>query len=131
MPSKQKENACEATVYMRRWRETHPEWDVKNAEHHKTKYALYKEKVLDLLGHACVACGYDDIRALQIDHINGDGWVERRKRNGNKMNRGYGYPFLKQVLEDPLVKQKFQILCANCNWIKRHVNKEMAHFNYT
>jgi hypothetical protein len=28
-------------------------------------------------------------------------------------------------LYDPQILEKYQILCANCNWIKRYENKEM------
>ena len=70
----------------------------------------------------CVKCGFSDIRALQIDHINGWGTQEYKgnKKNAMKMYRIY--------LKNPeLAKKKVQILCANCNWIKKHENKEHSH----
>jgi len=70
-------------------------------------------------GPICVICGITDIRCLQFDHINGDGYKERHEKNikGNTTVRYY----LKHKEE---AIQKLQVLCANCNWIKRHENKE-------
>lgn len=36
-------------------------------------YQEHRSKVFDMLGRQCVKCGFDDIRALQIDHIHGGG----------------------------------------------------------
>ena len=55
----------------------------------------------------CHKCGYDDIRALDIDHKNNDG-RENRGRAGGCYYREY----LKEDRND------LQVLCRNCNWIK-------------
>lgn len=72
-----------------------------------------KEKAFDKLGRECVHCGFSDIRALQIDHVNSDGGFDRILSPA---------AFYKKVLDD--TTGAFQTLCANCNWIKRHVNGE-------
>ena len=51
---------------------------------------------------------------LQIDHVNGGGIKDRYS----------GTALFKHVLENP---KDYQILCANCNWIKRYRNKEGPH----
>jgi hypothetical protein len=53
---------------------------------------------------------------LQLDHVNGGGTCERKqKRWGNT-----------RVYMDALAHPaKYQLLCANCNWIKRHENGEI------
>ena len=61
-----------------------------------------------LLGEKCSRCGFDDIRALQIDHINAGGSQEFKK-----LGQGGVY---RKVLTSP---EDYQCLCANCNWIKR------------
>src|SRR6266446_5698640 len=33
-----------------------------------------RREVIEHLGGKCVHCGFSDYRALQVDHINGDGW---------------------------------------------------------
>lgn len=70
----------------------------------------------------CNRCGLDDIRALTIDHINGDGWKDRSasRRGGIQFYRwlkSYGYP------------TNVQVLCMSCQWIKRYENCEMNHQN--
>ena len=66
---------------------------------------------------ACVKCGYSDLRALSIDHINGGG----RKHNEE----------IKERIYDWLIKNNFpdgyQTLCMNDQWIKRAENNELAH----
>jgi len=71
-------------------------------------------KAIEHLGARCVACGYDaDIRALQIDHIDGGGRKEYLSTGSHKM--------LKAILAGA---EGYQVLCANCNVIKRYDNAE-------
>jgi len=80
----------------------------------KKIYESRKATIFIHFGNKCNRCGFDDYRALQIDHINGEGGIERRKTNG--------IPFLNRVLKE-LNSNKYQLLCANCNWIKRAESK--------
>ena len=93
-------------------------WE-KNKEKFKPIRERYRKdtrkKATDHLGGKCKKCGFDDERALQIDHINGDGIKDR-----NKQITG----FYKRVIED--TENKYQLLCANCNAIKRIENKEFG-----
>ena len=66
---------------------------------------------------ACVKCGFSDIRALVIDHINGDGASHR------KTVKGIGMRFY-LWLEKNNYPDGFQTLCSNCNLIKMIDNKE-------
>jgi hypothetical protein len=72
-------------------------------------------KLIHELGGCCCKCGFSDWRALQIDHIHGNGFKEREHRNSPK--------YYRKVLENP---DEYQLLCANCNWIKRYENNETA-----
>lgn len=65
-------------------------------------------------------CGITDIRCLQLDHINGDGAADRRMRRSTGLV-SYYYHHLDEA------KEKLQVLCANCNWIKRHNNHEVRN----
>lgn len=73
------------------------------------------------MGGRCKNCGFSDERALQIDHINGGGVKEKKNVKTN-----YNSFLLKQIQEDKeqFIK-KYQLLCANCNWIKKAENKEV------
>lgn len=66
---------------------------------------------------ACVRCGFADIRALSIDHIDGKGRLDRRLRGrvGNFLYR--------QLIKEGF-PTGFQTLCMNCQWVKRFENNE-------
>lgn len=68
-------------------------------------------------------CGFDDPRALQIDHINGGGHAERlAKPSSWKFSCNAAYQRMRQRFLDG----ELQVLCANCNWIKRAENAELG-----
>ena len=77
--------------------------------------AGHKILAFQLLGDKCAKCGFSDVRALQIDHINGDGVTER------KQLRSIG---IRRKISMTGVTTGYQLLCANCNWIKRAENNE-------
>lgn len=77
-----------------------------------------RQKALDVLGGVCVRCGFADRRALQIDHINGGGSKEYRDIGNTKVYRR---------IAKGLDLERYQLLCANCNFIKRVENAEFAH----
>ena len=99
-------------------------------EYHKELHRLKRDKLLpyfqarrfrirkELLelagGNKCAKCGFGDWRALQFDHINGGGKKDQKIMCSQTLMR-------KDILENP---NKYQVLCANCNWIKRYENKE-------
>jgi hypothetical protein len=64
--------------------------------------------------------GCTDWRCLQIDHIRGGG---RQERIIYTRSRGTG-AYYTDVMKDKT--GKYQLLCANCNWIKKYVNDESA-----
>jgi hypothetical protein len=68
----------------------------------------------------CVECHYDtDLAALQIEHKNDDGAVDR-KRFGGTCNNYDIHKMIWYYLNHPEeARQKLQILCANCNSIKQ------------
>ena len=119
--------------YMQEWLQKHKEYmreyRVNNKEHirelmrdkpyQKNYLRRIRNSVLEALGAKCVKCGFGDKRALQIDHINGGGTKERKQ----KLFKGH---FHKHVLKSFLAKEsKYQLLCANCNWIKKFENNEI------
>lgn len=78
----------------------------------------YHSDALDILGSKCIKCGFTDKRALQIDHVNGGGTKQHREL-GN-------WRVYKMIRDVPGFKDEFQILCANCNWIKKSENLEVV-----
>jgi hypothetical protein len=76
--------------------------------------AITREAALLALGSKCIKCGFSDVRALQIDHIDGGGGKELQTIGSPGVYR--------KVLTAP--QGVYQLLCANCNWIKRYENEE-------
>lgn len=85
--------------------------------------ALHAEKRRELrvrtvthLGGRCRRCGYDgDSRAFAIDHVNGDGGKER------KSGRVQAAIWRAALVDE---EGRYQLLCANCNVIKRFEQNE-------
>jgi len=76
-----------------------------------------RREVIEHLGGVCIRCGYKtDIRALVLDHKNGNG-SEDRRRLGGKIARYY----INHLGE---AEKELQVLCSNCNKIKAIENKE-------
>lgn len=80
----------------------------------------YKRRIrraaLAKLGNKCIHCGFEDWRALQIDHIEGGGRKECREIGSDGIQR--------KVIAMEHPETEYQCLCANCNWIKRYENNE-------
>ena len=71
------------------------------------------ELILDAYGRVCVCCGETCVEFLTLDHINGGG-KEHLREVGN------GYQVLVSVVSENFPKDKYQILCWNCNAVKRY-----------
>lgn len=84
----------------------------------REEYRTLRDECVARLGGCCAVCGETDWRVLQIDHIDGDGAEDRaRFKRGSNSSTTY----LQHILKNP---SKYQILCANHNWIKRVENNE-------
>ncbi len=78
-----------------------------------------KIKVLAAYGNKCCECNESDPLVLNIDHVFNDGHKHvggtGRRFTGNSL---YGY-----LIKNNFPKDRFQILCANCNqrkeWFRR------------
>ena len=64
---------------------------------------------------SCVRCGFDDIRALTIDHINENGSEQRKYLSPAQHGGARFYKWLK----DNEYPAGYQTLCMNCQFIKR------------
>jgi hypothetical protein len=79
-----------------------------------------RKKIRDALiahfGGKCARCEFADWRALQLDHVNGSG----TKEHGDKKSVTSFY----QAAMATKPGEKYQLLCANCNQIKRYEQNE-------
>ena len=114
----EKANPKDRKEYQAKWRATNIDkrWEQRNRQLQKREEL--RRTVVAHLGDKCCRCGFSDHRALQIDHINGGGHKDRK----SMCERA----FLAKVLTAP--SGEFQILCANCNWIKRLQNQEQRRW---
>lgn len=71
----------------------------------------WRVRVIMFLGGKRERCGNNDSRVLQVDHVNGGGNKERQALHSNNAST-----MAKRILNFP---ENYQLLCANCNWIKR------------
>ena len=91
-------------------------------EYAVTYHQILREKIFNILGHECVKCGIKDKRVLQFDHINGGGTREIEVIFKHNTDRK-----LKHYINNPeLAKNTLQVLCANCNWVKRYESNELT-----
>jgi len=73
----------------------------------------------------CHRCDFSDLRALTIDHVEGHGAAHRRTLGRSAQTafytwlRSQGYP------------SGYQVLCMNCQFIKRVENGEMNQYGKT
>lgn len=67
---------------------------------------------------ACVKCGFTDVRALSIDHINDNGAQHRKELIKHNQTGAWFYLWLKRNN----YPEGYQTLCMNCQWIKRLSN---------
>jgi hypothetical protein len=79
----------------------------------QSNYRLQRRKlVLEEYGNKCVQCSYSKPMALEIDHIYNDGNIERKDKKIKC--------FYRHVIQQNFPKDKYQILCCNCNYLKHH-----------
>lgn len=72
-------------------------------------------------GCFCNICNENDLNVLTIDHVNNDGWYERRlilKGANRAGNTAYAY------LRKMGYPAGYQVLCFNCNMAKHRNNGE-------
>ena len=81
-------------------------------KYRNTFFQKIKDKAYKILGEVCSCCGESDRRFLTLDHINNDGYKDKKRR------RNLTYLMYKEVVKDR-IEGKYQILCWNCNCGKR------------
>ncbi len=116
-------NQSNRATYAKQYRKSHR---LELAAASKNTRKSIKTRVYAKLGNRCAnpkclwinedgTSGCTDFRCLQIDHVNDDG-----TSSGDRALKS-GYKFYLKVIND--TKGLYQLLCANCNWIKRHANE--------
>ena len=95
-----------------RYRKENPEKVNTTNRRNSAKYRVkMKKEAMEAYGSECNCCGEDNRFFLQLDHINNDGHLDRKKHlTSTKLFahlKKKGWP-----------KDNYQLLCANCNFGK-------------
>ena len=129
-------------AYARQWYHSHVNEKMKADMRVRARKSYYKDKQnwkdismrsrdrlrVEVLTHygsgelVCAKCGFGNINALTIDHVNGKGAAERRLLP--KYQRA-GVPFYRW-LKKAGFPEGYQTLCMNCQWVKRAELKEWS-----
>ena len=92
------------------------------------KHTVYRRqlraRVMTKYGAHCARCQFNDLRALELDHIEGGGKTERQTAKGIRHKYNSGRELW--LLDALHTEGKYQILCANCNRIKQWERLEWA-----
>lgn len=134
-PSWRAAEAKRSTPWRRQKRAEDSVWHEANKASHRERQRVKRDKngpqmrqssrdyssrkrieALALFDSKCKRCGFDDPRALEIDHINGDGHLDSAQGYARwikmlKLNTEHGIDWL---------RERFQVLCSNCHRIKSH-----------
>ena len=140
--SQAKERSKKRLEYFNKYRKKHRQESYK-PKRDKNRILLrdLRPRVLEKYGNKCIKCGFDDIRALQIDHINGNCLDNRRfnlrlcnniENNQNRKIDKRNSSGYKGVYFDKIRKKWVAEIKVNkCKkFIGRFINKEEAAIAY-
>ena len=102
-----------------RWRKTERGKEL-NRMYMRNRTQQLREEMLNVFGNRCACCGEDRKPFLTLDHIGGGG-LAHRKSVGNA-----AWAVLNSVKKLGWPKDKFRILCMNCNFATRS-GRECPH----
>ncbi len=118
---KYKENKEKYKLKGIKWRTENPEKVKELGRKHYKDHAAYSKKQAEickkqihiLYGGKCanIDCGDNREEVLTIDHVNNDGYIQRKIHK-------VGLQFYKWILKNKPVD--LQLLCYNCNMVKEH-----------
>ena len=97
-------------------REHRDERIIRKRKYYQNYRYKYKSSIFKKMGDKCTHCDFDNKLALQIDHIHNNGIKERNEMPHHASIKFYRY--LDRLPLDEL-RANYQLLCCNCNWIKR------------
>jgi hypothetical protein len=99
----------------RAWKKQHPERaQAISRDSLRRRSTKVRKAMFEALGDRCACCHESIPQFLTLDHIKRDGAAERRLYGGNSrtlldMANKVGWP-----------KDRYRVLCMNCNWATRY-----------
>lgn len=96
-----------------KWRKNNPEkWKSMMRVSNSCQRQRLRLEMTKAYGQKCACCGEDEVLFLELDHINNDGFSDR------KIN-GAGVKLLCRLKKAGWPKDRYQLLCCNCNQGKK------------
>ena len=96
------------TIYQRQWRNNNRPRVAEIARVYRQKLKL---ETITAYGGRCACCGQVILEFLVIDHINGGGNQDRKKRGSNSSGTG----FYQRLKNEGFPQGEYRVLCYNCN----------------
>jgi hypothetical protein len=87
-------------------------WQKKGSAKYRIKM---RDAILQAYGNKCQCCGETEKDFLTLDHVGG--WGARHRREEGWKARGHS--LYKRIIEADFPKDKFRLLCMNCNFAIR------------
>lgn len=139
MPESDEARRLARIANTRRWQEAHPDRvRLNNRAHNRRnprrweryqatrveRMRYWRAWVIIAAGGVCCVCSFGDPRALQLDHVAGGGNRERRDWRSVVSQHRVGTEAHARAVLERVRRGELQLLCANCNWIKRRERGE-------
>lgn len=94
----------------------------KRVQGFRNKRKENKELIYNYFGCKCAVCGETDIVVMTLDHIDGDGYLDKKSENGKKQITPTWYAKLvKRIKAGQPLERNLQMLCFNC-----HAKKDLT-----
>ena len=103
----QKMNRPRITARMKLWEAANPE---KVSAKRRNVILKRKKEVIAAYGGKCACCGDSHFQFLTIEHIHGNGRIDRKGKSGSAF---YGW-----LRRNGFPKDDYELLCINCNFAK-------------
>jgi hypothetical protein len=102
-----KKNWESVYAYRKKWVQEHPEARKKIKHNSIEKVRIEVLRILSNGNPVCVNCGCDDIRMLEINHINGGGYQDTKGCRGSR--------FYQKIKQGKRKTDDLNVLCRICN----------------
>ena len=98
----------------------------KQIERMRVRRKENKEFIINYFGGKCKECGEKDIRCLSLDHVNNDGYLDKKSSSGNRQVTPTWYAKLVKLIKSKKeLPRELQLLCFNC-----HAKKDLSPWWY-
>ncbi len=99
----------------------------KAREYKQKEHAKIRAQTYAAYGNKCACCGESNPLFLTIDHVYNDGAKQRRSLTKHRKIGGQTLDFYRWLKRQGFPKDRYQLLCANCNMGKHRNSGKCPH----